>query len=135
MNPLKKAYCRIFQNIFKFALPVLPYRNPKIIGSVRGIPEVLEKRGYNNVLIITDTGIRSLGLTERLEQTLKRNCISYQIYDKTVANPTTVNVDEALHMYLDNAARRSSALAAVPAWTVQKLPQPALPNRTSLWHR
>lgn len=43
MNPLKKAYCRIFQNIFKFALPVLPYRNPKIIGSVRGIPEVLEK--------------------------------------------------------------------------------------------
>ena len=102
MNPLKKAYCRIFQNIFKFALPVLPYRNPKIIGSVKGIPEVLEKRGYNNVLIITDTGIRSLGLTERLEQTLKRNCISYQIYDKTVANPTTVNVDEALHMYLDN---------------------------------
>ena len=105
MNPLKKAYCRIFQNVFKFALPLLPYRNPKIIGSVKGIPEVLEKRGYNNVLIITDAGIRSLGLTERLEQTLRRNCISYQIYDKTVANPTTVNVDEALHMYLDNACQ------------------------------
>ena len=102
MNPLKKAYCRFFQNVFKFALPLLPYRNPKIIGNVKGIPEVLEKRNYNNVLIITDAGIRSLGLTERLEQTLKRNCISYHIYDKTVANPTTVNVDEALHMYLDN---------------------------------
>lgn len=24
MNPLKKAYCRIFQNVFKFALPLLP---------------------------------------------------------------------------------------------------------------
>lgn len=43
MNPLKKAYCRVFQNVFKFALPLLPYRNPKIIGSVKGIPEVLEK--------------------------------------------------------------------------------------------
>ena len=32
MNPLKKAYCRVFQNVFKFALPLLPYRNPKIIG-------------------------------------------------------------------------------------------------------
>ena len=31
MNPLKKAYCRVFQNVFKFALPLLPYRNPKII--------------------------------------------------------------------------------------------------------
>ena len=102
MNPLKKAYCRVFQNVFKFALPLLPYRNPKIIGSVKGIPEVLEKRNYNNVLIITDAGIRNLGLTERLEQTLKRSCISYHIYDRTVANPTTVNVDEALHMYLDN---------------------------------
>ena len=102
MNPLKKAYCRIFQNVFKFALPLLPYRNPKIIGSVKGIPGSSGKRNYNNVLIITDAGIRSLGLTERLEQTLKRSCISYHIYDKTVANPTTVNVDEALHMYLDH---------------------------------
>ena len=40
----------------------------------------------------------AIGLTERLEQTLKRSCISYHIYDKTVANPTTVNVDEALHI-------------------------------------
>ena len=66
MNPLKKAYCRIFQNIFKFALPVLPYRNPKIIGSVRGIPEVLEKRGYNNVLIITDAALALQNAWSRL---------------------------------------------------------------------
>ncbi len=43
MNPLKKAYCRIFQNIFKFALPLLPYRNPKIIGSVKGIRKFWKK--------------------------------------------------------------------------------------------
>ena len=102
MNPLKKAYCRIFQNVFKFALPFLPYRNPKIISSVKGIPEVLERKGFTSVLIITDAGIRSLGLTERLEKALKLNCISYQIYDKTVANPTTDNVAEAVEIYHDN---------------------------------
>ena len=132
MNPLKKAYCRVFQNVFKFALPLLPYRNPKIIGSVKGIPEVLEKRNYNNVLIITDAGIRSLGLTERLEQTLKRSCISYHIYDKTVANPTTVNVDEALHMYLDNDCQAIIGFGGGSVWTVQKPQQPALPSHTSL---
>ena len=51
MNPLKKAYCRAFQNVFKFALPLLPYRNPKIIGSVKGIPEILEKRDYNKGVV------------------------------------------------------------------------------------
>mgnify|MGYP000007748856 CR=1 FL=1 len=44
MNPLKKAYCRVFQMSFKFALPLLPYRNPKIIGSVKGIPESSGKK-------------------------------------------------------------------------------------------
>ncbi len=91
------------------------------------------KRNYNNVLIITDAGIRSLGLTERLEQTLKRSCISYHIYDKTVANPTTVNVDEPFTCIWTMTARRSSASAEVPVWTVQKPRQPALPSHTSLF--
>ena len=43
MNPLKKIYCRIFQTAFKLALPLLPSRNPKILGSVKEIPALLEK--------------------------------------------------------------------------------------------
>ena len=95
MNKVRKIYCRIFQNAFKFALPFLPYRNPEIIGSVKALPELFQKKGIDNVLIITDLGIRKLGLTVRLETALKQNGIAYSIYDKTVANPTTVNVEEA----------------------------------------
>lgn len=40
-----------------------------------------------------------LGLTRRLEKALKEAGIPYTIYDKTVANPTTVNVREALELY------------------------------------
>ena len=102
MNKLKKLYCRSFQTVFKIALPFLPYRKPKIVGSVKTIPEFLQKQKCNNVLIITDSGIRGLGLTARLEQVLNKNQISYSIYDKTVANPTTRNVDDAIDMYISN---------------------------------
>ena len=99
MNPLKKIYCRIFQNVFKFALPFLPYRNPEIISSLKAVPDVLKKKKCKNVLIITDAGIHKLGLTDRLEKVLTDSSIPYILYDKTVANPTTVNVAEALELY------------------------------------
>ena len=54
------------------------------------------------MLIITDAGIRALGLTRRLEKVLTQNGITFCIYDKTVANPTTANVAEALEMYYTN---------------------------------
>lgn len=102
MNPAKKIYCRIFQNVFKFALPFLPYRNPKIIGSLKAVPDMLKKKKCENVLIITDAGIHQLGLPDRLEKALTDSGISYILYDKTVANPTTDNVAEALELYHAN---------------------------------
>ena len=102
MNPLKKIYCRIFQTAFKLALPLLPYRNPKILGSVKEIPALLEKKNCNTVLLITDGGIRKLGLTERLEKALADAGIPCIVYDRTVANPTAANVEEALNLYLSN---------------------------------
>ena len=51
MNPLKKAYCRMFQSVLKAALPFLPYRKPEIIHSVRGIPQILEKKKCDHVVL------------------------------------------------------------------------------------
>nr|WP_317449125.1 iron-containing alcohol dehydrogenase [uncultured Sellimonas sp.] len=99
MNTLKKIYCRTFQIGLKIALPFLPYRTPKVVGSVTALPEVIRRKKCSKVLIITDAGIRKLGLTVRLEKALDRAGIPYCIYDKTVANPTTVNVSEAIYLY------------------------------------
>lgn len=100
MNPLKKIYCRTFQTDLKIALPFLPYRKPRIVGSVKALPEVIQKKKCSKVLIITDTGIRKLGLTRRLEKALENAGIPFCIYDKTVANPTTDNVSEAVDIYM-----------------------------------
>ena len=102
MNKLKKLYCRTFQTAFKIALPFLPYRKPKIVGSVKALPDFIKKKKCDHVLIITDAGIMKLGLTKRLENALFENDIAYTIYDKTVANPTTDNVAEALELYQTN---------------------------------
>ena len=101
MNRLKKMYCRVFQTGLKAALPFLPYRKPRIVGSVKALPEVIQKKSCSKVLFITDAGIRKLGLTRRLEKALDDAGIPYCIYDKTVANPTTANVSEAMGLYLD----------------------------------
>ena len=99
MHTLKSIYCRTFQTALKIALPFLPYRTPKIVGSVKKLPEIIQQEGCSSVLLITDAQITKLGLTKRLEHSLCNSGISYTIYDKTVANPTTTNVAEALELY------------------------------------
>ena len=102
MNKVRKFYCRTFQTGLKIALPFLPYRKPDIVGSVKALPDILHKHRCDRILIITDAGITKLGLIRRLEKVLTLNHISYFIYDKTVANPTTANVAEALELYHSN---------------------------------
>ena len=102
MNIFKKIYCRAFQTCFKIALPFLPYRKPEISYSTLKLVLEFEKEHIRNVLIVTDKSIRDLGLLNDLEENLKSRQMKYVIYDKTVANPTTTNVEEARQMYIDN---------------------------------
>ena len=100
MNIFKKMYCRTYQGVFKMMLPVLPYREPEILETDGEVIEVLEN--IKNVLLVTDKGIRGLGLTKSLEETLVNGGFNLFVYDGTVPNPTTENVAEALKMYKDN---------------------------------
>ncbi len=99
---IKKIGCRIFQIGFRAALPVLPYREPKIIESCLKLNNVLKKENIKSVLIVTDKGIMSNGLVAPVEDVLKKNNIKYIIFDKTQPNPTVKNVEEALELYKRN---------------------------------
>lgn len=79
MFVLRKIYCRAFQLAFRAALPFLPYRNPEIISSDAEIPAVLRKHELQKVMIVTDAGIRKLGLTSFSGENLgrRRNWILY----------------------------------------------------------
>ena len=93
---LKKIGCRAFQIGFRIALPVLPYREPKVVSSCSELGVVFSKEKIRSVLIVTDAGIVKNGLVAPLEAVLKENKVKYAIYDKTQPNPTVKNVEDAI---------------------------------------
>ncbi len=99
---LKKAYCRIFQLGFRAALPFLPYREPKTIGSCAELGPVLTDEHAKQVLVVTDAGIMQNGLTAPLIESLAKAGIGHAIYSKVQPNPTVDQVEEALALYLEN---------------------------------
>lgn len=101
MNIFKKTYCRIFQTAFHLALPFLPYREPKILSSIEELPNRLRELSIKSVLLVTDAGIRNAGITNPLETLLKESKIKCVVYDRTRANPTVDNVEEARRLYID----------------------------------
>lgn len=103
MNPIRKAYCRIFQGAFKIALPLLPYREPKILSSIEKIPALLKSKSMERVLLVTDSMLRVNKVTMPLESELKNKGIECFIYDKVQPNPTVNNVENALRIYKKNS--------------------------------
>lgn len=105
MNIFKRLYCRTFQMAFKLALPILPYREPKILKAENEVVDVLKLEDANSIMLVTDKGIRGLGLTEKLEKALADVGVKVCVYDGVVPNPTTQNVDDALNIYQANQCK------------------------------
>ena len=96
MNILKKIYCRIYQTCFKLAIPLLPYRSPKII-ELENLNNILSKESIKKLFIITDNNLIKL-----INPILNSLNINYFVYDKVKPNPTINDVEAARISYLDN---------------------------------
>lgn len=136
MNRVKRIYCRVFQFCFRVALPVLPYREPEILNDMEALGRLLAGKGKKSVLIVTDKGISSLGLTDGLKEALEKAGISYAVYEDTVQNPTIDNVEQAKAAYFEHdcsaviafgggssidCAKAAAARVAKPRQSVQKM--------------
>lgn len=105
MNIFKKFYYRTYQFVFKLAIPLLPYRQPKMLKTDEDVVETLKKHNITNVMLVTDQGIRGLGLTKSLEENLVSAGFSLCVFDQTVPNPTTDNVEKALSLFNQNSCQ------------------------------
>lgn len=105
MNIFKKVYCRIFQAGFYIAMPLMPWRKPKLItgeGSVAKLPELIKSLNIKSVLIVTDKGLMNLGLVNSLIDALTNEGINFVVYDEVVPNPTISNIEKGAKIFLDN---------------------------------
>ena len=105
MNILSTIGCRAFQTVMKWAIPFLPYREPKILHSVQQVPALLQEQDISCVLLVTDRFLHNSGLIDPLKHTLTASGIRYVLYDETSSNPTVSNVETARTLYLSNGCQ------------------------------
>ena len=136
MNLFYKMYARIFQGCFKLAIPLLPYRNPKLLDDTKKIAEVIKSNKKNKPLIITDKFLYNSGLLNNLLDSLRANNMPYEIYEDVLPNPTSDIVLNALELFkksncdsliafgggsVMDTAKAVGALVARPKKTLAKL--------------
>jgi alcohol dehydrogenase len=100
-----ELYCRTYQGTMKMASYILPWREPVLLqgeNSLAKLPKLIKTKNIENVLIVTDQGITSIGLMDDFLEGLTAEGIKYFVYDKTVPNPTIDNIEEAYGMYQAN---------------------------------
>lgn len=132
MNKAYKLFCRAYQTAFHLALPVLPYRKPELFERISDVAGFLEKQKIRSVLLVTDQGLRNAGITASLEKLLQERGIHCEVYDKTCANPTVHNVEEARTLYLEKNCRCLIAFGGGSSMDCAKAlgARIAYPNRT-----
>ena len=120
MNPCFRVFCRAYQLVFRAALPLLPYREPVELTGLTSIPPLLAQKGITGVLLVTDRGVRSLGLTGPLETALAAQGIACAVYDGVVQNPTIDNVEAGRALYLSSGAQAIIAVGGGSAMDCAK---------------
>ncbi len=105
---LKKAFYRVYQLVMKGVLRILPFPVPERFtgaGSLARLPKAIKSHGVDDVFVVTDKGLVSAGLVQRLLDTLEESRISFTVYDEVQPNPTIRNVEDGLRLYLSNQCK------------------------------
>lgn len=99
---MNKFFCRVYQKVMYVATFFLPWRQPQIIkgtDSMEQLADLLNEKALKKVLVVTDAGLLKLGLLENMLTKFKEKEIEVALFDKTVANPTINNIEDAVELY------------------------------------
>ena len=110
MNLFKKIWCRVYQGVFRIALPMMPYKEPVVKDSILEVKDILREERVTNVLLVTDKGIKDAGLARGLENDLSNTSCNVFVFDDVVPNPTIDNIEAGKACYEENKCEAIIAL-------------------------
>lgn len=130
-----KAYARLYQAVFRLILPRMPWRQPELIkgeGSVASIGSAVKTYGVDRVLLVSDPGLVRLGFVDQVRDHLEKANVRVVVYDKTQANPTIDQIEEALLLYREGSCQGIVALGGGSPMDLAKAvgARIAMPNKT-----
>ncbi|WP_302616856.1 iron-containing alcohol dehydrogenase, partial [uncultured Dubosiella sp.] len=99
MNPIQKGACRLVQQAFHIAMPILPYRDPECFSSLEDAEKLFGAWSGRTVLVVTDPLLAKSAMAATLIDALFCQNVSCVLYDKTQANPKVSDVEAALALY------------------------------------
>jgi len=93
--------CRAFQKIAAFGRMLWFWKDPKLLkgpGSAGELPALIKSLGLRRVLLVTDPGLRKLGLPDPLIRGLEEEGVFCAVYDRTRADPDIGEIEAALRL-------------------------------------
>ncbi|AOM84008.1 iron-containing alcohol dehydrogenase [Salisediminibacterium beveridgei] len=132
-----EAACRTVQYSLKTVSPVMPWREPELMigeNALDQLPRRVAQEGITKVLVVTDEGIMTTGMVERLCSGLSVHNVASRIFSGTVPNPTITNVEEARDAYVNGGCEGiiaigggspidcAKAVGARVAWPKRSIP-------------
>ncbi len=72
-------------------------------GAIADLPKIIKEAGYSKGLLVTDRGIESIGLADKLRKYFSEAGIEISSYSDVVSNPTEQNVIDGTKIYKENS--------------------------------
>lgn len=73
-------------------------------GARNVLPEEIQKRGFQKVLVVTDKVLYEVGVTKKVTDLLEKENIPYEVFHDVKPNPTVQNVKDGLKICRDSKA-------------------------------
>ena len=106
-------YCRAFQSVLKIGNYFMGYRTPECLegpGKIRELGAFLQKKGINDVLVVTGSGMMRRGQVQPMLTGFEACGIRYTVQTFEQPDPTSDDVELGYRTYRDHGCKAIVAL-------------------------